>query len=227
MIPSIITLLLRRYSKRHPEQFMIIKRKLLHASKIFFLICLALCFFLVAKAQEQNLIYTIKRNGNVIGNMNVKEVRSGGKTSLSLQSNIKTTFLLTFTAKGKEEAIYENGKMIYSLVHQIQNGSEKINKKIFYVNNGYVVDNKGDKEKFESSNIKFNLICLYTQEPLTISHLYSDKLQKFLPIRKIAEHHYRVIFSDNNYNDYFYRNGICNKVVVNNFIYSVVMELKF
>jgi len=67
MIPAIILILMRRYQKNNPQQFLILKTKLLHVMKIMFLVTIGFLLVLVTRAQEKKLSYTVKRNGNKIG----------------------------------------------------------------------------------------------------------------------------------------------------------------
>lgn len=226
MIPTLIALLIRSYKKRNPEKFLVIQAKFLYAAKIFLVLGIGLCFYMVAHSQEKKLNYTITKNGSTIGTMKVTELKFGTTTSLCMQSNAKTSFLLTFIAKGTEKSVFENGVLIYSHVYHTLNGTEKLNKKINLVDNRYVISSKGVEEKLDSVVIKYNLICLYTQEPDSITHLYSDRFQKFLAIKTIKPHHYRIVFPDGNYNDYHYQDGICRKIEVNHSMYAAVMELK-
>ena len=225
MIPAIILMLMRRYQKKHPHEFVLIKGKLQRAAKILLLIAITICLVMISKAQDQNLSYVIKKSGSKIGDMNVTEIRNGSKISLRLVSNIKTSFLFTFTAIGVEEATYDSGVLIYSSVYQKLNGSEKLNKKIKYVDNAYVINNRGTEEKLENVRIYYNLVCVYSHEPCTTKLIYSDKYQKFLAIQQLDDHHYKIKFPDGSANDYWYQKGICTKVEIDHVFYSVVMEL--
>lgn len=47
--------------------------------------------------------------------MLIKEIRSGTKITLKMETNIKTSFIFTVTARGVEEAIYDKGVLQYFL----------------------------------------------------------------------------------------------------------------
>lgn len=225
MIPAIIMMLMRRYQKNNPEQFFLLKAKLFYLAKIALFLALAFCLILLTQAQEKNLSYTIKRNGKKVGDLKIKEVREGKKVSLKLESNVKTSFILSFSAKGIEEAKFDTGILVYSSVYQKLNGSEKVNKQIKYVDNGYVINNNGKEEKLTNIKIYYNLICIYNHEPLTATLIFSDKYQKFLSIQKMEDHHYKIKFPDGSANDYWYMNGRCTKIEIDHNLYSAVMEL--
>lgn len=225
MIPVIVMLLMRRYQKNHPEQFIIFKAKLFYAIRIALLLTIALGVLMISRAQEKNLNYTIKKGGSKVGDMNIKEVRDGKKINLRLQSNIKASFILSFKANAVEEATYDNGLLIYSSVYQKLNGTEKVNKQIKYVDNSYMINDNGDEEKLENVKIYYNLVCIYGHEPLTTTLIYSDKYQRFLAIEKIKEHHYKIRFPDGTANEYWYQDGLCTKVKIDHTLYTAFMEL--
>ena len=179
----------------------------------------------IANAQHQNLAYTIKRDGQKIGSMNIMETKAGDKISYKLESEIKTKFIFSITAKGIEEAVYNKGVLVYSSIYQKLNGKEKLNTQIKLTGNNYVITDKEEKKQLHNVSIAYNMVCLYTNEPLHLVQIFSDKFQKFLAIQKIAEHHYKITFPDGNFNEYIYANGICKKIEVNHSFYNVLMEL--
>ncbi len=225
MIPAIILMLMRRYQKNYPQQFLVLKAKMFYAVRIVLMVAIALILATITKGQEKNLSYTIKRNGSKVGIMQVKEIKEGKTISLRLQSDVKTNFIFTFSAKGIEEARYDNGILVYSSVYQRLNGSEKVNKQIRFANDSYVISNKGKEERLYNVKIYYNLVCIYNHEPNTTSLIFSDKYQKFLPIQKIEDHHYKIRFPDGSANEYWFENGTCKRIEIDHTLYSAVMEL--
>jgi hypothetical protein len=225
MIPVLIVMLMRRYQKNNPQQFIVIRRKLLGMLRVVVLLAAALLFVIISRAQEKTLSYAVKRNGTRIGDMLVREVRDGSTVYLKLQSDIKTSFILTLTARGVEEARYDSGVLVYSSVYQNLNGTEKINKQITYVKDAYVVSSKGKEEKLNNLKIYYNLVCIYNHEPTKAALIFSDKYLKFLPIEKIEDHHYRIRFPDGSFNDYWFENGVCKKIKADHQFYTATMEL--
>jgi hypothetical protein len=225
MIPAIILMLIRRYQKNYPQQFLILKTQLFYTARIILMMVIVFLIALITRAQEKHLNYSIKRNGSTIGSMLVKEIKDGKTIRLKLESNIKTGFIFAFSAIGIEEAKYDNGVLVYSSVYQKLNGNEKLNKQIRYANNSYVVSNKGREQKLYNVKIGYNLVCIYNHEPVNTSLIFSDKYQKFLPIQKIQDHHYRIKFPDGSGNDYWFENGVCKKIEIDHTFYSAVMEL--
>jgi len=179
----------------------------------------------ITNAQQQKLAYTITRDGQNIGSMNIMETKAGDKVSYKLESEIKTKFIFSFTAKGIEEAVYNKGVLVYSSICQKLNGKEKLNKQTKLTGKNYIITDKDEKKQLDNITIGYNMVCLYTNEPLHLVQIFSDKFQKFLAIQKIAEHHYKISFPDGNFNEYIYANGICKKIEVTHSFYNVLMEL--
>lgn len=177
-------------------------------------------------AQEKKLQYEIKRNGDIVGNIWLTQNINGGRTTLSMESEVKTRFIFTFTAKAKEETIYDNGIMTWSSIFRKLNGNVKADKKTKATGTVYTIY-KGDKtETLNNYPIRYNMLSVYLLEPVSISKVYSDNFQQHVDIEKISDHHYKIKFPDGNYNEYFYSNGICSSVKIHHTLYSATIELK-
>jgi hypothetical protein len=179
----------------------------------------------MTKAQEKALSYTIKTDGQSVGTLNIMKAALGNKICYKLKSEVKTKFIFTYVANGIEEAVYENGILVYSSVYQKLNGKEKLNKQIKRSGDKYFVTEKGSQKFLPDTIIGFNMICLYSNEPVHTSQVFSDKFQKHLPIQKVGEHHYKVSFPGGHYNEYYYSNGVCTRIEVNHSLYNAIMEL--
>ena len=226
MIPTIIYFLLRRYKRTNPakaEKLTVLFQK---ASRmfLFFVLLLLVCYY--ALPQDTQRQYSVRRKGSEIGVISFTQQQSGKRTVLKTESTIKARFLFLFTAIGHEESIFENGIMIWSSIYHKLNGSERVNKKTRLIGESYIVTRGKESERISSYPISYNMICLYSWEPVNISKVYSDTFQRFLDIQKLGIHSYKITFPDGNYNEYYYSNGFCMKVEVHNSLYRSSFELK-
>lgn len=192
----------------------------------FYLLIIQLSLVISTNAQEKKLQYNIKRNGDVVGNIQFTQSIAGNRTILKLESEVKTRFIFTFTAKAQEEAIYDNGIMTWSSIYRKMNGSVKADKKTKAIGKVYTVYNGDRTETLNSYPIRYNMLSIYIAEPVSVAKVYSDNFQQQIDIQKIADHHYKIKFPDGNYNEYFYANGICSKVEIHHSFYSATIELK-
>ncbi len=177
-------------------------------------------------AQEQKLEYNIKRNGDIVGNIQFMQSTAGSRTVLTMESEVNTRFILNFKAKTREETIYDNGIMTWSSIFRKLNGNVKADKKTKAVGNAYVIFKGSKTETLQHYPIRYNMLSIYLTEPLKVSKVYSDNFQQQIDIQKIADHHYKIKFPDGNYNEYFYANGICARVEIHHSMYRATIELR-
>lgn len=196
------------------------------AVRVVLLLLLTAGMAFYAFSQERVLQYIIKRNGDAVGNLILRENKSPNRVTYNLQSAVKTSFLFAITVKAIEEAIYENGILTYSHFYQKVNSNERVNTEIQTSGKGYVVISKQEVKPLKSYPITCNLVCLYTTEPLHTARVFADKFQQFIAIENLGAHHYRITLPDGNYNEYFYQAGTCIKVKLNSTWFSAEMELK-
>jgi len=184
------------------------------------------CTTLCVSAQEKRLTYNIKRNGDVVGNIRFVQGISGSRTVLTMESEVNTRFIFNFTAKAKEEVIYDNGIMTWSSIFRKLNGSVKVDKKTKANGNAYIVYRGTKTETLNNYPIRYNMLSVYIIEPVNITKVYSDSFQQQIDIQKIHDHHYKIKFPDGNYNEYYYRNGVCSKIEIHHSLYSASIELR-
>ena len=116
--------------------------------------------------------------------------------------------------------------MTWSSIYRKMNGSVKADKKIKATGNIYTIYNEDKTEKLNNYPIRYNMLSLYTNEPVNFSTVFSDNFQQLLTIQTINPHHYKIKFPDGNSNEYFYTNGMCTKVKISHSLYSATIELK-
>lgn len=177
-------------------------------------------------SQEKKLEYSIKRNGDIVGNIHFIQRVAGNRTVLTMESEVNTRFIFNFKAKAKEEAIYDNGIMTWSSIFRKLNGNVKADKKTKAVGNAYTIYKGNKTEIVKNYPIRYNMLSVYLTEPTEVSKVYSDNFQQQIAIQKIAAHHYKIKFPDGNYNEYYYTNGICSKVEIHHRVYRATIELK-
>ena len=180
----------------------------------------------IALPQTTQLKYNVKRKGNQVGSISFSQQNSGNKKVLRIDSEIKARILFLFTAIGQEESVYENGVMVWSSVYQRLNGNERMNKKTMLKGRNYVVTKGKYSDTIGNYPISYNMICLYASEPVHVPKVYSDNFQRFLDIQTIGDHHYKIVFPEGNYNEYYYSNGLCTRVEVYHRLYRSSFELK-
>jgi hypothetical protein len=178
-------------------------------------------------AQNSNtLTYDILRNDKIIGVMKLQKKEEGDKTYLSLTSEVNVNFIINNSIKIKERSIYQNSKLIFSECMRSVNENEKLHNKTVYIKDNYHTENSSLSEILKIPLINFNLHLMYFKEPNSVSTVYSDSFQEMLDIEKLNQQHFNVNLPDGGNNEYFYKNGRCEKVVVHSTFFTIEMKLQ-
>jgi hypothetical protein len=225
MLTSILFILLRNHFKKHPFKNSRFYSKLISLNKKPIEILLLLLISVSALAQEQNLRYSINRGGKKVGDLSVTQLKAGTKTTYTLESQVKVNFILSFTVKAKEQTVYENDIFQSSSLCRTVNGKEKANKQIKNNGKGLTVIDDGEEEELKNYLVKYSTHCLYANEPVIYTNVFSDNYKKFVPIEKLSDHKYKIKFPDGNTNEYHYENGVCKKVIVRSSLFDAEFVL--
>ena len=221
VIPALIIWLVKKYFTKQPPLYYI----KLTVQKLLLPIGGAL-LFLSGAAQDISRSYTIQYKGDDVGTMQLAAKRSGDDMYMRMTSNVAMHFIVSINVQSEEEATFKNGKLVYSKASRKVNGKQKVNNETRAAGDIYktVCDNKTGS--IRQKRIDYNFLMLYMHEPVDIHTVYSDNFQQFLIIRKTSEHAYKIDLPDGNYNIYFFKDGICNKVEIHHSLYTINMLLK-
>lgn len=232
MIYALIIWLFRQYrnTKNKKEFFSIVAGKMSRAvprlGSVLLMIVLLLSMF-NAKAQTRMLNYQIVKGYDVVGNILFTESADKETRQMKMESQVKGKVLfITYSGIAKEETTFRNGVLVYSSIYRKMNGKEKANKQHQVVNNQYMIQSGERKEMIENYPITYNMLSLYSTEPVNVSQVYSENFQKFIPITSLGDHKYKISLPNGDTNYYYYKDGILNLVEANSTWYSVVIMLK-
>jgi hypothetical protein len=229
MIPTLLYLLFKKLRKQDWEKIKrnLVSRLFIRAHQIiFYLVILLLLVSFVIAAQKQNRHYKVMRKGSEIGWVSLEKLTDSNTTAISLGSEIKTSFLFTFSSTAKETSEFHNGKLQHCYFYRKTNGNVKADRHTRLVGNSYEVDTRTEKMKLNISPITFNTLLMYFQEPVGHEKVYSDNHQCFLKIDKEPDGGYKISFPDGTSNTFYYTGGICYKVKIDHSFYSAILMLK-
>lgn len=185
-------------------------------------------FLLIAmtfQAQEKTVNYNVLRNGTIIGQMQFYQKTYNDDVFLKISSEVKTRLIFGIDIKTEEGSHFKNGKLISSYVKRHVNGKEKANKTTQLIDSSYKTLAENKKGQIKQQYIDYNLMLLYSKEPVGESEVYSDSFQQFLVIKKTNHHSYRIVLPDGNYNDYHFLNGICQKVELHHSLFTINIQI--
>jgi hypothetical protein len=177
-------------------------------------------------AQKVSLEYDILKKGDKIGLMKLTSQKEGNNFLIKMDSNVEINLLSSIVIQMHEEALYHKDKLIYSTGKRVVNGNIKADIQTKSSDNFYYLINKGKTSTLQVSTISNNLLLMYFKEPVNTEEVYSDTFQKFLKINHIQPHQIKLNLPTGDFNEYFFRNGVCNKVIIHSTFYTIEMQLK-
>jgi len=187
----------------------------------FLLIHFALFLSIVSFTQRSVLTYNVVQNNDVIGWLKLDKRDSSNSSFIKFSSEIKKRVVFLFTIIEKQEAFFQNGIMTYSYVYRKINDNIKVNKFTTYVSGHYLVKKDKSSTPLMLNNIAYNQLSLYFYEPATIQQVYSDNYEQYLKIEKSGNQYYTLKLPGGNKNTYYYSNGVCTKVKVEQSLFTV------
>lgn len=225
MVPTLLYLLFKKLRKQDWRR---IKRNFfshlfIRSNQIvlvFVILLLLLSFVLSAQPQMRN--YKVMRKGNEIGWVSILKTIDSNAVFFTFASEIKTSFLFTFSSSAREISEFRDGTLRHSYFYRKMNGSIKTDRHTRLMGNNYEVQNKSERAKLDIVPVTFNTLCMYFQEPVGRTQVYSDNYQRFLDIKKGSDGAYTISY-DGTSNSFYYSNGICNKVEINSTFYSATL----
>jgi hypothetical protein len=180
----------------------------------------------ISFAQERKLNYDVIRNGSVIGNIIFTELNSGQKKFLSFVSSIKTSFIFSFCDQTTETSLFENEILVHASLNQKQTGSGRTSTTVETSGNAYKVIDGNTSKIIYINPIYYNTLLLYLKPPENINKVYSQKFQKLLEIKKVAENKFMLILPDGTHNYYTYNSGLCDRVDIERSFFTVHFVLR-
>jgi hypothetical protein len=181
---------------------------------------------MAARSQQvQHLQYAINHQGQKVGELVFQQKNENKKTTFEVESLVKIKMILSFTIQAWEHSVYEDDVLQSSSLLRHVNGKRKVSKQIRNNGSGLTVLNEGTEKKLQNVRVKYNMHSLYAIEPVSFTNVFSETHQRFIPIIKLATHHYKLSFPDGGSNEYFYKNGICQKVKVKSSLFNAEFVL--
>lgn len=232
MISLFIIWLVKTYrtTKNKQEFISIVISKISFLSSrvsLFLMLLFLLLINFQAMAQSRSLHYQIVRGNDVVGNIQFTETYNTGVKKMKMESQVKGKILfVSYSGTAIEETIFRDGVLIQSSVYRRMNGKEKINKQHKAVNNFYEIRTGEKTDILGTYPITYNMLSLYSAEPVNISMIYSENFQAFIPVKNMGDHQYKISLPNGDTNYYYYKDGILAWVKANSTWYSVTIQLK-
>lgn len=166
-------------------------------------------------AQMDTLSYIIKAEKIDIGNLTVKKTQDKNSVKIHIESDVDVTIFININVNYQLDCTYINNELVASSVMVRKNGNIHSTRKIIKDANYYEVTYNNVTSKYYNT-IDYSGALLYFIEPTNISSVFSDFDIIEKSIKNIGVHTYQTTNPKSGQkNDYFYRNGVLQKAVIN------------
>src|SRR5262245_15015661 len=146
MLPALLYILLKKLRMKNWAN---LKTSLIGHPNVIVLVVLVILLVITATAFGQTITstlkYTVYRNGDEVGWINLSKLDAGNHSTINLSSEISVRFLFKFTAKAKERAEFMNGKLMHSYIYRKMNGNVKADKHTTFTGCQYEVEEASGK----------------------------------------------------------------------------------
>jgi hypothetical protein len=193
--------------------------------RIYFLLICVTFLLGISSLFAQQLKYNVVQNNDVIGWLKLEKKDSANFSLIKFSSEIKKRLVILFTVIERQEALFENGILTRSYVYRKVNDDIKVNKQTIYSGDHYLIKKEKTSTQLMLNNIAYNQLSLYFYEPNLVKEVYSDNYECYLKIEKTGSENYILLLPNGNKNTYYYSNGICTKVKVEQSLFTVEFVL--
>jgi hypothetical protein len=192
---------------------------------VFITIVLQILTSLASSAQTQDLEYRIVWKNDSVGHLQVAQYDSSGFAIYRIDSEVEIWFFGTKNIRYNYYSRYQQGKLVRSTTRYTKNEQIKAQSSLRWENGEYDIWVDGDKQEIaENELIDCSVTTIYVHEPQSRNKIFSERFGQFLTVTELAPHHYAIGKPDGRPTEYIFKNGICSKVIVDNFFATFIFE---
>ena len=170
--------------------------------------------------------YRVLWKGDSIGYVSATLYDSNGYDVYHIHSDVRVWFFGTKRLNTYFHSVFHADELLSGVTYSTKNDQMEYWSSAKRDGDSYAihVDNNKKQINFDDK-IQYSITTLYHQEPVGISKIFSERYGTFLEVIEISPHHYTLEKPNGRLTEYTYRDGICTKVVVENFFITVQFEL--
>ena len=193
--------------------------------KSSFLLVIALLWFSADILKAQSLNYSVMWKGDSIGIVSAHKYDSADFRIYVINSEVKFWFFGIKTITYDYHTIYRQDTLISAFSKYLRNGVLKMETSVQLIGAEYKILVDGNSRFLSDSNpIERSVTTIYHNEPYLLSKIFSERYGEVLNITSPDPNHYFIEKPDGRQTEYFFENGICSRVVIDNFFTTFTFE---
>lgn len=179
-----------------------------------------------AMTQKRLLNYEVTSDGKVIGAIVVTEIKKGDSTHVTVTANMRPRLIISIPVLIREEAWMEKGIMVRSQYQRKVNGAVKLVRHTHLGENMYISVVGKETIQIKQYPLKNNMLNMFIREPVGHTHVYSNSMAVLLPVRKVKDTVYEILYPDGKKNQYHYKDNTCTRIYMHQKMFSAEVILK-
>ena len=186
------------------------------------------CFLLLSlTSTAQSYTYDIIWRGDAIGEFTVVARDSNQYTIYEIVSDATIRLFGAKNIVTTMKTIYDENTLVASYHAYHRNDDLKECTEIRSRENKYqIIKDREMTSSFVHYPVSHSIGNMYHREPEYINKIFSERFGEYLNIDSDEKHHYAIEKPDGRETEYFYKNGVCQKVIVDNLFTSFSFVLK-
>lgn len=185
----------------------------------------SLMILLNTSLEAQNLNYSVMWKGDSIGIVSANKYDSAEFKVYAIKSRVEFWFLGIKTINYDYITIYKQDTLISAHTRYTRNGDTKAESFVRLHDTGYSIIVDGDSRMISNPHpIVHSVTAIYHNEPHLLTGIFSERFGEILKVNSPDPNHYFIEKPDGRQTEYYFENGICSKVVIDNFFTTFTFE---
>ncbi|QXP52527.1 DUF6134 family protein [Cellulophaga sp. HaHa_2_1] len=175
---------------------------------------------------DKTLWYDIIYKEKTIGSLKATKTHKDANTTYRTSSTIEFRLIKEFAVNYNYSVDFE-AKLLKKAVVNIRINDKSHAKTLTqWHENEYHIEKNGKTEALLESTINYATILLYFVEPSNVTDCYSEQDGSFNTIIPLGNHGYKKINANGKGNEYYYKQGVLEKAVIDGGLISFEMQLR-
>ena len=173
----------------------------------------------------QTLNYSVVWKGDSIGIISANKYDSADFNVYTIKSKVEFWFFGIKTINYEYQSLYKQDTLVQAFTKYTRNGDTKAESSVILHDKAYNIMVDGITHIMTSPHpIGSSVTAIYHNEPILLSSIFSERFGEILKVNSPDPNHYFIEKPDGRQTEYYYENGICSKVIVDNFFTSFTFE---
>lgn len=153
---------------------------------------------------DQQLDFKITFRGNQVGEVSAEKLHQGNEIHYEITSQVQVSMIKTFKIDFSLQNYYANQGLEQANLKNSVNDNLRDFSSIQWEGSHYKVMKANDTFKLHKEKALFSTACLYFQEPINRSEVFSENYLEYIPIEKVEADQYKLKLPSGNSNLYYY-----------------------